>query len=176
MAAVMRRNDVPGAVLMVISDGQVVYRKAYGLRDHERQLPAELSTHFEIGSITRQFTAAAILQLQEAGKIDVDAKLSSYLPDAPHAAEVTLRHLLTHTSGLPEYLDGPDIDVAATRPATFEQLMARIAGKPLVRLVSGQHRLHHRRLAQMGCGIDRRQGRLEEKLRGHDRAVHDGSG
>jgi CubicO group peptidase (beta-lactamase class C family) len=128
---VMRRADVPGAVVLIVADGQVVYRRAYGQRDREQHLPADVDTHFEIGSITKQLTAAAILQLQEAGKVDVDAKLATYLPDAPHASEVTLRQLLTHTSGLPEYLEGPDIAVEATRPATFAQLMARIAGKPL---------------------------------------------
>ena len=90
-----------------------------------------MDTWYEIGSITKQFTAAAILQLQEAGKLSIDAKLATYLPDAPHANEVTLRQLLSHTSGLPEYLDGPDIEQVATKPATFDQLVARIKDKPL---------------------------------------------
>ncbi len=131
VGAVLGRTQVPGAVVEVIAHGHVVYQKAYGLRDLARRLPARVDTHYEIGSITKQFTAAAIVQLQEAGKLDLDARLATYLPDAPHAGEVTLRQLLTHTSGLPEYLDGPDIEQEATRPASFDQLMARIAGKPL---------------------------------------------
>ena len=130
--AILARTHAPGASIAVIDDGRVVYRKAYGLRDRERGLAAKVDTPYEIGSITKQFTAAAILQLQEAGKLHIDDMLSSVLPDAPHASEVTLRQLLSHTSGLPEYLDGPDVETEATKPATFAQLIARVAGKPLV--------------------------------------------
>jgi CubicO group peptidase (beta-lactamase class C family) len=129
--AVLLHTDTPGAAIAVFKDGRLVYRQAYGLRNREGHLPASVDTWFEIGSITKQFTAAAILQLQEAGKLSIDAKLATYLPDAPHANEVTLRQLLSHTSGLPEYLDGPDIEQVATRPATFDQLVARIKDKPL---------------------------------------------
>jgi CubicO group peptidase (beta-lactamase class C family) len=128
---ILDRTQTPGAVIEILRDDRVIYRKAYGLRDREHQLAASLDTFYEIGSITKQFTAAAILQLQEAGRLDIDDKLSKYIPDAPHADEVSLRQLLSHTSGMPEYFDGPDIDSAATKPATFAQLMARVAGKPL---------------------------------------------
>ena len=129
--AVLQRTDTPGAAIAVFKDGRLVYRQAYGLRNRDGHLPASVDTWFEMGSITKQFTAAAILQLQEAGKLTIDAKLAAYLPDAPHANEVTLRQLLSHTSGLPEYLDGPDIEQVATRPASFDQLVARIRDKPL---------------------------------------------
>ena len=129
--AVLRRTDTPGATVAIAEQGRIIYTNAYGLRDRERHLPASVDTYFEIGSITKEFTSAAILQLQEAGKLHIDDKLAKYLPDAPHAKEVTLRQLLSHTSGLPDYLDGPDIEEAATKSATFEQIVARIAGKPL---------------------------------------------
>ena len=129
--AILDRTGTPGAVIAIVEDGRMVYRKAYGLRDREHRLAATIDTHYEIGSITKQFTAAAILQLQEAGKLDIGDKLSKYLPDAPHAGEITLRQLLAHTSGLPEYLSGPDIETEAAQPTTFARLMARIAGKPL---------------------------------------------
>lgn len=129
--AVLQHTGTPGATIAVINDGQLVYRHAYGLRDRERKLSVTADTWFEIGSITKQFTAAAILQLQEAGKLHLDDTLATYLPDAPHAKEVTLRQMLSHTSGLPEYLDGPDIEQAAVKPATVDQLMERIQGKPL---------------------------------------------
>ena len=129
--AILHRTDTPGATIAITERGRVVYSHAYGFRDREGRLPTTVDTYFEIGSITKQFTAAAILQLQEAGKLHIDDKLAMYLPNAPHADEVTLRQLLSHTSGLPEYLDGPDIEQVAIKPATFEQLMARIAGKPL---------------------------------------------
>lgn len=130
---VMQRFQVPGAAIAVILDGTPIYSSAYGLRDRERALPVRTDTPFEIGSITKQFTAAAIVQLQEAGKLQLDDPLARYLPHAPHAAEVTLRQLLTHTSGLHEYFDGPEaeVDHLATRPITFKRLIARIADRPL---------------------------------------------
>jgi CubicO group peptidase (beta-lactamase class C family) len=127
---VLERTESPGATILVIRGGRRVYSRAFGLRDLEHRLPAGLDTHYEIGSITKQFTAAAILQLQAAGKLNIDAKVSTYLPDVPHAAEVTLRELLTHTSGLPDYF-GLVSDEEATKPTTFEGLMNLVADKPL---------------------------------------------
>ncbi|WP_267221643.1 serine hydrolase domain-containing protein [Dyella silvae] len=129
--ALLQRTGTPGAVMAIYKDGRLVFSQAYGYRDRERRLPATLDTWFEIGSITKQFTVAAILQLQEAGKLDINATLTTYLPDAPHAKEVTLKQLMSHTSGMPEYLDGPDVEPWAVKPATFGQLMARIKDKPL---------------------------------------------
>jgi len=131
VAAILDRAKVPSAVVAIVRNDRFVFRRAYGFRDSERRLAADVGSLYEIGSITKQFTAAAILQLRDGGKLALDDKLAKYLPDAPHADEVTLRQLLSHTSGLPEYLDGPDIEQEATRPATSAQLMARIAGKPL---------------------------------------------
>jgi D-alanyl-D-alanine carboxypeptidase len=127
---VLHRTETPGATILVVRDGQLLYSNAYGFRELEGQIPAGVDTHYEIGSITKQFTAAAILQLQDAGKLSIDAKVSTYLPDAPHAGEITLRQLLTHTSGLPDYI-GLSSDEQVTKPATFEQLMGLVAGKPL---------------------------------------------
>lgn len=128
---VLQRTGTPGATILIAKHGHVVYRHAYGLRDRDRHVPATVDGYYEIGSITKQFTAAAILQLQEAGKLHLDDKLSAYLPDAPHADEVTLRQLLSHTSGMPEYLDAVDAAKAIDKPASFDKLMSYIAGKPL---------------------------------------------
>jgi len=128
---VLQRTGTPGATLGIYRDGMPVYVHAYGLSNRETKAPATTSTHYEIGSITKQFTAAAILQLQAAGKLDINATLATYLPDAPHAKEVTLKQLLSHTSGMPEYLDGPDVEAWAVKPATFGQIMARIKDRPL---------------------------------------------
>ncbi len=127
---VLRRTETPGASILAIRDGRVIYRKAFGLRDLERRLAARMDTDYEIGSITKQFTAAAILQLQDAGKLKIDEKVSAYLPDVPHANEVTLRQLLTHTSGIPDYF-GLRSDEEFTKPTGFAELMKLIADKPL---------------------------------------------
>jgi CubicO group peptidase (beta-lactamase class C family) len=133
VTSALHRFDVPGAAIMVIRGGEVSYVHAYGLQDAARSLPVRAGTLFEIGSITKQFTASAIMQLQQDGKLELDRPLSDYLPDAPHAKEVTLRQLLTHTSGLHDYLDGPsaEIEPLASRPIAYRDLVARIAPLPL---------------------------------------------
>ncbi|HEX7814538.1 serine hydrolase domain-containing protein, partial [Dyella sp.] len=129
--AIMQVNDVPGATVLVADHGQVVYRQAYGMRDLKTRQPAAVDTTYEVGPITEQFTAAAILQLQEAGKLHLDDKLSVYLPDAPFADKVTLRQALTHSGGLPDYLAEIEDAKATGKPATFNELMGYIRDKPL---------------------------------------------
>lgn len=128
---ILQRTGTPGATILVARHGHVIYRHAYGLGDREGRRPATVETEYEIGSITKQFTAAAILQLREAGKLQLDDKVSTYLPNAPHAGEVTLWQLLSHTSGLPDYLDIVDAAGAIETQAGFDKLMSYIAGKPL---------------------------------------------
>jgi CubicO group peptidase (beta-lactamase class C family) len=100
-----------GAVL-VARKGEVLLSKGYGLCDRRRKAPCTADTVFDIGSITKQFTAAAILKLEEAGKLRVEDPLSKHLPGVPDdKAAVTLHHLLTHTSGLDSYY-GKDEDYA----------------------------------------------------------------
>lgn len=100
----MREQHVPGLALAVIRNGHVVKEKGYGLADVERGVPVTTDTVFEIGSITKQFTATAIMMLVEQGKIRLDDRIVRSLgglPAAWHA--VTIRQLLAHTSGVPDY-------------------------------------------------------------------------
>lgn len=131
VTATLHRFSVPGAAIMVIEKGRVSFVRAFGWRDMERKLPVRPNTFFEIGSITKQFTAASILQLQEAGKLNIDDPVSNYLPDAPHAKEITLRELLSHTSGLHDYFDTPQADALSSKPISYNDLIARIAPLPL---------------------------------------------
>jgi D-alanyl-D-alanine carboxypeptidase len=130
---VLHRFAAPGAAVMVVQNGHVSFVRAYGLRDIARGLPVRPDTFFEIGSITKQFTAASILQLQEAGKLQIDRPLSDYLPNAPHAKEVTLRQLLTLTAGLHDYFDGPpdEVERLAARPSPVPDPITRVASLPL---------------------------------------------
>ena len=93
-----------GAAVGIVKNGQLVYIKTYGLRNVAKNEPVDDNTRFEIGSVTKQFTAAAVLQLQEAGKLSIDDKLAKYLPQFPHANEITLRQMLNQVSGLEDYL------------------------------------------------------------------------
>jgi CubicO group peptidase (beta-lactamase class C family) len=120
-----------GMTIAIIEGDSVVYERAYGLSNRERRLPATVSTSYEIGSVTKEMTAAAVMQLVEGGKIRIDAPLAQYLPNAPFANSVTIRQLLSMTSGIPEYLSGADLLTAIRTPASPSQLLARVEGKPL---------------------------------------------
>jgi Beta-lactamase len=99
-----------GAVL-VAKEGEVLFSKAYGLADREQRIPNTLQTRFRIGSMNKMFTAVAILQLVEAGKVDLTAPLGTYLtyPNREVATEVTIHHLLTHTGGTGDIF-GPEFE------------------------------------------------------------------
>ncbi|MDB5201423.1 MAG: beta-lactamase [Ferruginibacter sp.] len=106
-------KDFSGTVL-VAKNGKILYEKGFGLADREWQIPNTVQTKFQIGSITKQFTAAAILQLAEAGRLNVQDKLSKYFPSFPKADSVTIHMLLTHTSGIRNYTDVPEFWKLAT--------------------------------------------------------------
>jgi CubicO group peptidase (beta-lactamase class C family) len=97
-------GDVPGASVLVLRDGQPIVRAAYGLADLETGTPTTPETNYRLASMTKQFTAASILLLAEDGSLTLDDPAREWLPSLPQAAEaVTIRHLLTHTSGLIDY-------------------------------------------------------------------------
>ena len=94
----------PGAALLVIDRGEIVYRRCYGCADLATGRPITTDTSFYLASIAKQFTAMAIMMLAEQGKLSVEDRLSDYFPRFPSwAAEITLRHMLQHTSGLLGY-------------------------------------------------------------------------
>jgi CubicO group peptidase (beta-lactamase class C family) len=103
--AYIRAARIQGSVLLA-KNGRVILAKGYGLANIELDVPNTSATIFRLGSITKQFTAAAVLQLQEKGKLNVSDPISKYIPDTPAAWNgITIRHLLTHTSGIPSYTD-----------------------------------------------------------------------
>ena len=100
------RGEVPGASVLIMQEGLPVVRRNYGLADLERKVKATAITNYRLASMTKQFTAAAILLLMEQGKLKLDDPLRHWLPSLPEATQpITLRHLLTHTSGLIDYED-----------------------------------------------------------------------
>lgn len=118
--------------VLVARDGSTILDKGYGSADLEWNIPNAPDTRFRLGSITKQFTAASILLLEERGKLRVDDPISKYLPDAPAAwKNITFFHLLTHTSGIPSFTSFPDYEELQGRPVTPEQLVARFRDKPL---------------------------------------------
>jgi CubicO group peptidase (beta-lactamase class C family) len=120
-----------GTVLVAKGD-RLLINRGYGFADLEWNAPNTPDTRFRIASITKQFTAAAILILQERGKLKVEAPLSTYLPDTPKAwNDVTIFNLLTHTSGILDFIHLAGFRSFATLPQRPEQLIAKIRDKPL---------------------------------------------
>lgn len=102
--AQLAERHIPGAAIAVIKNGKTIKAEGYGLASVEFNVPATKETIFEIGSISKQITAAAIMLLVEEGKISLDEKISKYLPDTPETwKNVSVRNLLTHTSGIKSY-------------------------------------------------------------------------
>jgi CubicO group peptidase (beta-lactamase class C family) len=124
-------NHFSGAVL-VSKGGETLFGRGYGFANAEHQVPNTTRTKFRLGSITKQFTAMAILILQERGKLKVEDPVGRYLDDAPKAwAGVTIHHLLTHTGGVPSYTDDPGYRKKMMMPETVKSMIARFRDKPL---------------------------------------------
>jgi len=120
-----------GSVL--VARGQkLVLDKGYGFANLEWEIPNSPTTKYRLGSVTKQFTAASILLLEERGKLKVDDPVKKYMPDATAAWDkVTIYNLLTHTSGIPSFTGFPDYGSTEAIPTTPEKLVARFRDKPL---------------------------------------------
>jgi CubicO group peptidase (beta-lactamase class C family) len=124
-------KDFMGSVL-VARGNDVLLSKSYGSANLEWAIPNSPSTKFRLGSVTKQFTAACILMLQERGKLKITDPVKTYMPDAPAAWDkVTIFHLLTHTSGIPSFTGFPDYETTEGLPTTPEKLVDRFRDKPL---------------------------------------------
>ncbi|GAB4050948.1 serine hydrolase [Spirosoma litoris] len=122
-----------GSVL-VAEHGQVIFKKGYGMANMEWNIPNAPDTKFRLGSITKQFTAMLIMQLVEKGKLKLDGKVTDYLPDYPKASgdKITVHHLLTHTSGIPNYTNFPKFfEMESREPVTPNGFIKKFADMPL---------------------------------------------
>lgn len=137
---------VPGLSLSVMREGVSLYAKGFGLSDVQTQTPVLADTPFRIASITKQFTAAAILKLAEGGHLTLDDPLAAHLSYFPRAEEISLRQLLSHTAGLGDYINGQAdsiLSAARERDYTATQVLALIAARqPLFRAEPGTRFLY----------------------------------
>ena len=118
-------------VALVARNGQVLFQKAYGKAVEEWSVPNNLNTKFELASITKQFTGAAILLLEQAGKLDIDAPVGNYYPQAPNGwKDITVRQLANHTSGLPNN-SLQDFNKGLCVPYTMDELIGTFRSRPL---------------------------------------------
>lgn len=132
VAKALGKPGAAGLSVAIARDGKIVLSKGYGLADVEFDVPADAQTIFRIGSITKQFTAAAIMRLIEQGKLALDDPMTKFLPDYPMQGNVvTIRNLLNHTSGIKSMTDiGEEWEKTQPLDLTHEQMLALVKDKP----------------------------------------------
>jgi CubicO group peptidase (beta-lactamase class C family) len=124
--ATIKRGRVPALSIAVIRGRDTVVMKGYGMADVENEVPATAQTVYRIGSVTKQFTSVAVMQLIEQGKLSLDDEITKYVPHAPtHGRRILVRHLLNHTSGIPSYTDvGPIFGRVMRQDLSHDSLVA----------------------------------------------------
>ena len=181
---------------LVAYQGRIILAKGYGMANYTFDEPNTPQTKFFIGSITKQFTASAIMILQERGLLDIHDPISKYLPDYPEPAgdRITIENLLTHTSGVPNYTEVPELMMKRTRNLSPSELLGLFKDEPLefepgtdfhysnsgyiilgaiIEKVSGQSYeafLHHEILNKVGMhntGYARREAGLPDRADGY---------
>ena len=133
-AQVLEQTGVPSASVAVVQHGKLVYTHAYGnarLATPSPAIPATPEMRYSIGSISKQFTAAAILLLQEQGKLSLDDPVGKYIPGLTRGDEVTIRQILSHTSGYQDYWPEDYVMTTMLQPETAQQILDTWAKKPL---------------------------------------------
>jgi len=132
---VLEAAGVPSASVAVVQHGKLVYTRAYGFArlaaDSAPAIPASPEMRYSIGSISKQFTAAAILMLQEQGKLSLDDPVGKYIPGLTRGSEVTIREILSHTSGYQDYWPEDYVMTPMLQPETAQQNLDTWAKKPL---------------------------------------------
>jgi CubicO group peptidase (beta-lactamase class C family) len=130
-AAVLEQRGVPSASVAVVQGDKLVYTHAYGKAHIDPNKPATPDMRYSIGSISKQFTAAAILILQEQGKLKLDDRVGKYVPGLTRGDEVTIRQILSHTSGYQDYWPEDYLMTPMMKPTTAQDILDTWAKKPL---------------------------------------------
>jgi len=128
---VLKQTGVPSASVAVVQHGKLVYTHAYGLARLQPPKKATPDMRYSIGSISKQFTATAILLLQEGGKLSIDDPVGKYVPGLTRGDDVTIRQILSHTSGYQDYWPEDYVMTPMLKPETAQQIMETWGKKPL---------------------------------------------
>tara|TARA_B100000809_G_C15089506_1_gene512657 strand:+ start:58 stop:1710 length:1653 start_codon:yes stop_codon:yes gene_type:complete len=125
-------QDEPGAAIVITKGGKEIYAKGFGMANLEFEVPMTSKMIFRIASITKQFTAVSILLLEEKGKLNISDDFRKYLPGYPDPGKViTIEHLLTNTSGIPDYVSFPNHDEISQTKVTTSEILDIFKDKPL---------------------------------------------
>lgn len=151
----MQQFSLPGVSVGLARQGTMLYAKGYGDADLANAQPAEAATVFEIGSITKQFTAALIMQLQEQQLLHVDDPLANYLPEYPFPAGITLRMMLNHTSGLADFTTFPQFGQWVRNGVTESVALTAIAQAGLQFQPGTQYQYSNSNYFALGTIIER---------------------
>ncbi len=130
LAPYIQMKDFSGAAL-IAQNGKILVRKGYGPANLEYGIPNGPQTRFHIASMSKTFTAAAIVMLEKQGRLKFDDPLSKFLPDFPSGDKIKVSNLLTHTSGVPDFYALPEYDDLKTKPLTLNDWIALVKSKPL---------------------------------------------
>jgi len=126
----VQSNNFSGGILIAKGD-KILLRKGYGMANYELGVPNTPQTKFHVASVSKSFTAAAIILLEQHGLLETTDPLSAYVPDYPEGQRITIHHLLVHTSGIPNVNSFPDYDAKSRFPHTLEEIISWFKDKPL---------------------------------------------
>lgn len=164
------RLDAPGATVIVVKDGKILLRKAYGLADAAKGIPMTPETSLRLGSITKQFTAAAILLLLDEGKLSLSDPITRFFPDYPTQGKtITVEHLLTHTSGIASFTRKPDYVKNMANDMTVAGMIDSFKNDPPDFEPGSRYRYNNSGYFLLGAIIEKVSGRsyarfLEERI------------
>jgi D-alanyl-D-alanine carboxypeptidase len=143
----------------VVKDGRLILAKGYGYSDLENDVPATAETVYRLGSITKQFTAMAVMMLAEQGKLSIDDELTKFLPDYPlQEHKVTIGHLLNHTSGIKSYTELPNFRKLSKHDLSRDELLALFKNEPFTFEPGAKWRYNNSGYYLLGVVIDKASG------------------
>jgi len=131
ISTLFKDTNGPGAVFMVAKDGKTIYQKALGKANLELRFDMSTDNVFQLGSMTKQFTAIAILMLAEQGKLDIKDPITKYINDYPAGNKITLHHLLTHTSGIKDFTKMKALQEIAQKDLSPKELIDFFKNEPI---------------------------------------------
>ena len=150
-------RNFSGAILMA-RDGKPLFAKAYGFANQQRSLRNDIDTRFHVASMSMQFTAAAILRLVDGGKLTLDTPIAEVIADYPNGRNITIRHLLTQTSGIADLNDQPGYDAVLQQPQTPLTLVNKVRDLPALRPPGTYVREEHSAYNLLALIIERKSG------------------